>query len=94
MIVTCRPDFTWLFIPEWAGLRFPVGTPVLFSRQTSNLDGRRPVSCHIYPGAIYRWLTGCIFCGTVTGAPLLLFKTVVGWRAVAYNSSPAIPRLT
>ena len=40
-------------------LRFPAGTPVLFPRQTSNLDGRRPVSCHTYRGALYRWLTGC-----------------------------------
>jgi len=39
--------------------RFPAGTPVLFPRQTSNLDGRQPVSCHTYRGALYRWLAGC-----------------------------------
>ena len=39
--------------------RFPAGTPVLFPRQTSNLDGRRPVSCHTYRGALCRWLADC-----------------------------------
>ncbi len=39
--------------------RFPAGAQVLFPRQTSNLDGRRPVSCHTYRGALYRWLADC-----------------------------------
>ena len=39
--------------------RFPAGTPVLFPRQTSNLGGRKPVSCHTYRGALYRWLQDC-----------------------------------
>jgi integrase len=39
--------------------RFPAGTPVLFSRQTSNLGGGKPVSAHTYRGALYRWLEDC-----------------------------------
>jgi integrase len=39
--------------------RFPAGPPVLFPRQTSNLDGARPVSCHTYRAALYRWLEDC-----------------------------------
>jgi integrase len=39
--------------------RFPAGTPVLFPRQSINLDGRRPMSPHTYRGALSRWLTTC-----------------------------------
>jgi len=39
--------------------RFPAGTPVLFPRQTGNLNGRKPVSAHTYRGALYRWLEDC-----------------------------------
>jgi len=39
--------------------RFPAGAPVLFPRQTGNLDGRRPVSCHTYRSALSRWLEDC-----------------------------------
>ncbi len=34
--------------------RFPAGTPVLFPRPTGNLDGRKPISCHTYRGALYQ----------------------------------------
>jgi integrase len=39
--------------------RFPAGAPVLFPRQTRNLDGRRPMSCHTYRSALSRWLEDC-----------------------------------
>jgi len=39
--------------------RFPAGAPVLFPRQTGNLNGRRPISSHTYRGALYRWLEDC-----------------------------------
>jgi integrase len=39
--------------------RFPAGTPVLFPRPTSNLDGRRPIAGSTYRVALYRWLATC-----------------------------------
>jgi integrase len=39
--------------------RFPAGTPALFPRKTSNLDGHRPISTSTYRVALYRWLTTC-----------------------------------
>jgi integrase len=39
--------------------RFPAGTPVLFPRQTGNLNGSRAVAGRTYRGALYRWLEDC-----------------------------------
>jgi len=39
--------------------RFPAGAPVLFPRQNSNLNGRRPISGRTYRGALYRRLEDC-----------------------------------
>jgi integrase len=39
--------------------RFPVGAPVLFPRQTGNLNGRKPICSHTYRSALYRWLADC-----------------------------------
>jgi integrase len=39
--------------------RFPAGAPVLFPRQSGNLNGRRPISSHTYRCALRRWLEDC-----------------------------------
>jgi integrase len=39
--------------------RWPGGTPVLFPRPTTNIDGTRPVAGSTYREALYRWLEGC-----------------------------------
>jgi hypothetical protein len=39
--------------------RWPAGTPGLFPRPTSNLDGQAPTSSSTYRLALYRWLGCC-----------------------------------
>jgi integrase len=39
--------------------RWPDGTPVLFPRITTNIDGTRPVAGGTYREALYRWLEHC-----------------------------------
>jgi hypothetical protein len=39
--------------------RWPGGTPVLFPRPHSNIDGTRPVSTGTYRSALSRWLQRC-----------------------------------
>jgi hypothetical protein len=39
--------------------RWPAGTPGLFPRPTSNLDGQAPTSSSTYRLALYRWLARC-----------------------------------
>jgi integrase len=39
--------------------RWPAGTPVLFPRITTNIDGTRPVAGGTYREALYRWLEDC-----------------------------------
>jgi integrase len=39
--------------------RWPGGTPVLFPRPTTNIDGTRPVAGSTYREALYRWLEDC-----------------------------------
>ncbi|HET9896325.1 MAG TPA: tyrosine-type recombinase/integrase [Streptosporangiaceae bacterium] len=39
--------------------RWPGGTPVLFPRPTTNIDGTRPTAGSTYREALYRWLDTC-----------------------------------
>jgi integrase len=39
--------------------RWPAGTPVLFPRATTNIDGTRPIGSSTYREALYRWLEQC-----------------------------------
>ncbi|MGH3235237.1 MAG: tyrosine-type recombinase/integrase [Streptosporangiaceae bacterium] len=39
--------------------RWPEGTPVLFPRPTTNIDGTRPTASSTYREALYRWLEDC-----------------------------------
>ncbi len=39
--------------------RWPDGTPVLFPRPHSNIDGTRPVDSSTYRAALHRWLEAC-----------------------------------
>ncbi|HVH80989.1 MAG TPA: tyrosine-type recombinase/integrase, partial [Stellaceae bacterium] len=39
--------------------RFPAGTPVLFPRQTGNLNGSKAIAGRTYRGALCRWLEDC-----------------------------------
>jgi integrase len=39
--------------------RWPAGTPVLFPRPHSNIDGTRPIAAGTYRAALHRWLEAC-----------------------------------
>jgi len=49
--------------PHFQGIaarsRRPGGTPVLFPRPTTNIDGTRPTAGGTYREALYRWLENC-----------------------------------
>jgi integrase len=57
--------------------RWPAGTPVLFPRPHSNIDGTRPVSTDTYRSALGRWLDACDIRGE-HGQPVRL--TPHQWR--------------